>query len=301
VPRVSGTIPTYRRPELLPRAIASVLCQTFEDFELLIIDDASQDTTGQVVKSISDERIRYCRNEINKGGAASRNRGIREAQSSYIAFLDDDDEWLPEKLELQVALLDQSPPEVGGIYAGYERIMSITGESLGKTLPTKRGDLSYELLLSNPLAGPSALLLRKECFEVSGLFDEELPSYQDYDLWIRISKDFQFEYINRVLYRYYVHDKKIWTNPQALSNGLDIIVNKHCTKDLAVRKHFSLQFLSVGVMFCDAGNLEQGRKAYWTAIRLNPLEIRKYFNLFLSLWGEEIFKKNQRIETEIFA
>ena len=70
MPRVSGTIPTYRRPELLPRAIASVLCQTFEDFELLIIDDVSQDTAGQVVKSISDERIRYCRNEINKGGGS---------------------------------------------------------------------------------------------------------------------------------------------------------------------------------------------------------------------------------------
>ena len=301
MPRVSVIIPTYGRPELLPRAIASVLCQTFEDFELLIIDDASQDTTGQVVKSISDERIRYCRNEINKGGAASRNRGIREALSSYIAFLDDDDEWLPEKLELQVALLDQSPPEVGGIYTGYERIMSITGESLGKTLPTKRGDLSSELLLSNPLAGTSALLLRKECFEVSGLFDEELPSYQDYDLWIRISKAFEFDYVNKVLYRYYVHGNKIWTNPQALSKGLDIMVKKYCTTDFAVRKNFSSQFLLLGVMFCYGGNLEQGRKAYWTAIRLNPLEIRKYFNLFLSLWGEEIFKKNQRIETEIFA
>ena len=296
MPRVSGTIPTYRRPELLPRAIASVLCQTFEDFELLIIDDASQDTTGQVVKSISDERIRYCRNEINKGGAASRNRGIREAQSSYIAFLDDDDEWLPEKLELQVALLDQSPPEVGGIYTGYERIMSITGESLGKTLPTKRGDLSYELLLSNPLAGPSALLLRKECFEVSGLFDEELPSYQDYDLWIRISKAFEFDYVKEVLYRYYVHDNKIWTNPQALSKGLDIMANKHCTKDLGIRKNFSSQFLLVGVMFCYQGNLERGRKAFLTAIRLYPFEIRNYFNLFLSLSGVRSFIKLKELK-----
>ncbi|MEO8325327.1 MAG: glycosyltransferase family 2 protein, partial [Nitrospirota bacterium] len=171
MPRVSVIIPTYRRPDFLRRAIGSVLTQTFEDFELLIVDDASPDNTGQVVKGIADERIRYCRNEINKGGAASRNRGIKEAQSPYIAFLDDDDEWLPQKLALQVELLDQSPPKVGGIYTGYERILRNTGESLGITLPTKRGDLSYELLLSNPLAGTSGLLLRKECFEKAGLFD----------------------------------------------------------------------------------------------------------------------------------
>ena len=84
--------------------------------------------------------------------------------SSYIAFLDDDDEWLPEKLELQVALLDCSPSKVGGIYTGYQRIQSATGENLGVTLPTKRGDLSYELLLSNPLAGTSGLLLREGVF-----------------------------------------------------------------------------------------------------------------------------------------
>ena len=298
MPKVSVIIPTYRRPEFLPRAIASVLCQTFEDFELLIIDDASQDTTGQVVKSISDERIRYCCNEINKGGAGSRNRGIREAQSSYIAFLDDDDEWLPEKLELQVALLDQSPPEVGGIYSGYEKIMSTTGESLGKTLPTKRGDLSYELLLSNPLAGTSALLLRKECFEVSGLFDEELPSYQDYDLWIRISKAFEFDFVNKILYRYHVHDKKIWTNPQALSKGLDIMVKKHCTKDLPVRKNFGAQFLELGVLFCYQGNIEKGRTAYWRAIRLYPFEIRNYFNLGLSLMGAKNFNKIKALKTK---
>ena len=89
----------------------------------------------------------------------------------------------------------------------------------------------------------------------------------------------------------YVHDRKIWTNPQALSDGLDIIVNKHCTKDLAVRKHFSSQFLTVGVMFCYAGNLEQGSKAYWKAIKLYPFEIRNYFNLFLFLMGAETFSK----------
>lgn len=291
MPRVSIIIPTYRRPDLLPRAIASALCQTFEDFELCIVDDASQDSTEEVVRKFSDKRIRYCRNAINQGGAASRNRGIREARSSYIAFLDDDDVWMPEKLELQVALLHQSPQKVGGIYSGHERIMSATGESLRSILPTKRGDLSYELLIWNPLGGTTGLLLKKECFEKCGFFDEGLPSYQDYDLWIRISKAFEFDYINQILFHYHVHNNKIWTNPQALNKGLNIMVNKHCTKDLAVRKNFSAQFLLVGVMFCYQGNLGEGRKALWRANRLYPFEMRNYFNFFLSFLGAKNFNK----------
>ncbi len=299
MPKVTVIIPTYRRPKFLHRAIASVLSQTFEDFELLIIDDNSEDITAEVVKKNSDARIRYYCNTNNKGGAASRNRGIREAQAAYIAFLDDDDEWLPEILQLQVSLLDQRSPDVGGVYTGYEKIKESTGESLGVTLPTKKGDLSYELLLSNPLAGTSGLLFRKHCFDVVGVFDEALSSFQDYDLWIRISKYFQFEYINQVLYRYYVHDKKIWTNPQALSDGLDIITNKHCTEALAVRKHFSSQFLTVGVMFCYSGNLKKGRKAYWKAIKLYPFEIRNYFNLVLSLMGKDNFNKIKTLKQKL--
>ena len=125
----------------------------------------------------------------------------------------------------------------------------------------------------------------KECFEEIGLFDERLPSYQDYDLWVRISKNFCFDYVNKALYRYYVHEKKIWTNPQALSQGLDMMIKKHCTKDWAVKKHFASQFLLLGVMFCYTGDLEKGRKAYWAAMRLYPFEMRHYFNFFLSFLG----------------
>ena len=298
MPKVSVIIPTCNRAAYLRTAITSVLSQTFTDLGIVIVDDASQDNTSRVVKEFKAKPIQYIRHDKNFGGSVARNTGIANSQSEYIAFLDDDDEWLPEKLELQVALLDQSSPKVGAIYAGYEKIMSATGESLGITLPTKRGDLSYELLLSNPLAGTSALLLRRACFEAVGLFDERLSSYQDYDLWIRISKNFHFDYVNKVLYRYYVHGNKIWTNPQALSDGLDVIVNKHCTKDLAVRKNFSSQFLSVGVMFCYRGDHEKGRKAYWRAIRLYPFEVRNYFNLFLSLMGAKNFNKIKALKTK---
>lgn len=287
--QVSVIIPTHRRPEFLRRAIESVLGQTYEDFELLVVDDASSDHTTDVVKSFSDTRVQYWCNDTNRGGAATRNRGISLAQAAYLAFLDDDDEWLPQKLEMQVALLESCPEKVGGVYSGCERIASASGKSLGVMHPTKRGDLSYELLLSNPLAGTSGILLKKACFEKAGLFDERLPSYQDYDLWIRISKHFHFEYVDKVLYKYYVHDRKIWANPQVLNIGLDLMIDKHCTNDLAVRKNFSAQYLLLGVMYCHKGDMVRGRKACWKALKLYPFEIRNYYNLMLSFLGAENF------------
>ncbi len=289
--RVSVIIPTYNRAGFLSFAIGSVLGQTFQDFEIIIVDDASTDNTEEVVGRFCDQRIRYYCRDLKGNTSTGRNRGIREAQSSYIAFLDDDDEWLPEKLEKQIALLDQSPPSVGGIYTGYIRILRSNGESLGITLPTKKGDLSSTLLSSNVLAGASGLLLRKECLLDVGLFDEDLPSFQDYDLWIRISKKFTFDYVDEVLYRYHIHDNKIWNDPMVLSRGLDKMIHKHCTRDLAVRKNFSAQILLVGVMFCYQGHFEKGRKFYLKAIRLYPWEIRNYFNLFLSFLGAKNFKK----------
>ncbi|RLF83553.1 glycosyl transferase, partial [Thermococci archaeon] len=101
-PTVSVIIPTYNRANLLKRAIASVLNQTFTDFELIVVDDASPDNTPEVVRSINDGRIRYVRLKKNSGGPVARNTGIRKARGRFIALLDDDDEWLPNRLELQI-------------------------------------------------------------------------------------------------------------------------------------------------------------------------------------------------------
>ena len=98
MPDVSVIIPTYDRSEFLRTAIASVLAQTLQDFEIIVVDDASADDTQEVVGNLDDGRIRYIRHEINKGVAATRNTGVLNSKGKYIAFLDDDDKWFPEKL-----------------------------------------------------------------------------------------------------------------------------------------------------------------------------------------------------------
>src|SRR5215475_868787 len=116
MPKVSVIIPTHNRAEFLRSAITSVLNQTFQDFEIIIIDDASKDHTQEVIANFNDARIKVIYNQVSKGAAGARNIGIMNSSSEYTAFLDDDDEWLPEKLQIQNCFLDDSPSEVGGVY-----------------------------------------------------------------------------------------------------------------------------------------------------------------------------------------
>lgn len=109
MPEVSVIIPTHNRQRLVSRAVRSVLNQTYEDLECIVVDDASSDGTPQVIQTIEDERLVYLRHDRNRGASGARNTGIRAAKSSLIAFLDDDDEWLPEKLVKQVPLLKALP------------------------------------------------------------------------------------------------------------------------------------------------------------------------------------------------
>ncbi len=118
-PTVSVIIPTYNRAHLLGRAIESVLDQTYQDFEIIVVDDASADETEEVVKSFGDDRINHIRHQKNKGGSAARNTGIKAARGEFIAFLDSDDEWVPKKLEKEIDRLQTLSNEVGVVYSGF--------------------------------------------------------------------------------------------------------------------------------------------------------------------------------------
>src|SRR3954454_14751931 len=121
--KVSIVIPTRNRAELLSRAVRSVLRQTYPDWEVLIVDDASSDDTGDVVQHICDRRVRYWRHPVNEGVAADRNTAMAHSTGRYVAFLDDDDEWFPEKLANQIECFDGLSTAVGLIYSGLYMVM----------------------------------------------------------------------------------------------------------------------------------------------------------------------------------
>jgi len=285
MPKVSVIIPTHNRAEFLRSAITSVLNQTFQDFEIVIVDDASKDHTREVVANFNDTRIKVIHNQVSKGDAGARNVGIMNSKSEYIAFLDDDDEWLPEKLKIQTCLLDDSHLEVGGICTAYFTIEKRCGQILSTVNP-KMIDLSK----GNPIA-TSSILLRRECFEKCGLFDESMLTCSDYDMWIRISKNFSFKIIENALVKYYFNENGLTLNYEKQARGLEILLKKHDDFFKSDYKGYSKQYLELGVIYFYNGESKNGRKAFSKSIRVNPFEIRNYFNFILSLLGVKKFKK----------
>ncbi len=281
MPKVSVIIPTCNRADFLRTALESVQQQTFRDFETLVIDDASQDHTPEVVRSFTSMPVRYFRHETRKGGAAARNTGIVNAYGCYLAFLDDDDEWLPEKLHLQVDLLDHSPAEVGIVYTGYVIIERGSGREIARKVPLRRGRIASFLFEENSVGGTSSVMIRKECFATVGLFDEQLPSFQDYDLWIRLAQEFQFDYVQGPLLKYYVHERKIWTDLEALDIGMEILLKKyHYPRGL--KKTCSYYYRFLGNQYRQRGDLTKARRAYAKAVKLYPVNIKHGVRLVLS-------------------
>jgi len=198
-PTVSVVIPAYNRAHSIGQAIQTVLNQTYQDLEIIVVDDGSSDNTEGVVRGLKDIRIRYIRHEKNKGATAARNTGIKAAKGEYIAFQDSDDEWLPQKLEKQMKVFEKVPPKVGVVYTGFLRIVNGKKEYIPYSwVVQKEGDIHKELLKGSFITTPS-LVVRKKCFEKAGMFDERLPRLQDWELVLRLSKYYDFKFIEEPL------------------------------------------------------------------------------------------------------
>ncbi|MFB6301615.1 MAG: glycosyltransferase [Haloferacaceae archaeon] len=199
---VSVVLPTYERADLVGRAVDSVLAQTFEDFELVVVDDASRDDTPAVVRGYDDDRVTYVRHEVNRHVSAARNTGIAHAGGRYVAFLDDDDEWLPTKLEKQVALLEDSPDRVGLAYCWMDYVDG--DEVVEAYRPTLRGEIFERALAGQPIGGCSTLLVRSGIVDEVDGFDEDLPRGNDGDFIRRVCRKYHVDYVPEVLVRYRV-------------------------------------------------------------------------------------------------
>jgi glycosyltransferase involved in cell wall biosynthesis len=198
-PAVSVIIPTHNRGAILRRAIDSVLNQTYKDFELIIISDGCIDNTDEIIASYADLRISFLTHEKSRGASAARNTGIRASTGQYIAFLDDDDEWTPDKLEVQIHVIEQSPPEVGLVYAWMEYIEN--GKKRYIRAPKLRGDIFAEMLDKQAITNSSTLIIKREVLDVVHDFDEELPRGNDGDFIRRISKYYHVDYVPKILAR----------------------------------------------------------------------------------------------------
>jgi glycosyltransferase involved in cell wall biosynthesis len=211
VPTVSVIIPTCNRAEMLRRAITSVLAQTWKDFEVIVVSDGSTDHTEKAVEAFNDSRISFLKHETSRGASAARNTGMRLAKGKYIAFLDDDDEWTINKLEVQMPIIENSSPETGLVYAWMEYFHN--GKSLNVCAPTLRGNVFVEMLDRQAIGGCPTIIIKREVINKVGYFDEELPRGNDGDFIRRIAKHFEVDYVSEILCKVHIgHLDRIGVN-----------------------------------------------------------------------------------------
>ncbi|WP_436906601.1 glycosyltransferase [Halosimplex marinum] len=230
-PTVSVVLPTYDRCETIGRAVRSVLEQTVEDLELIVVDGGSTDGTERVVGEIDDDRLRFVR-EPDDGPSEARNRGIDLASGAYIAFQDSDDVWEPSKLEKQLDRFEAGGADVGVVYTAFRReLRDGTEQYVPRTDEVGRtsGDIHRQLLEMN-LVTASTALVRRECFRELGGFDETLPSMEDWELWIRLSEEYEFAFVDEPLVRMATLDDSLSRDVAKNATGLRRVLRKHRRK-----------------------------------------------------------------------
>lgn len=255
---------------MLQRAVGSVLQQTFTDFELIIVDDGSTDGAAREVCAL-DPRIRYVRNDVPKGESGARNAGIRVARGEFLAFLDDDDEWYPQKLERQIRVFDSARPEVGVVYTGVET-REVSGE-VRIERAVASGDV-YDKLFQPGAQFPVnniSMLVRRACFDDVGLFDEDAPYGVAWDIHVRLAKRWRFLPVEEPLVIIHRPTEGISTDASRVIAGHRYMAVKHAAelarrREWSNRSHFQLGFLEL-----KQGNVAQARKDLLTAIAAWPL------------------------------
>jgi len=289
-PNVSVILPTYNRAQLIGRAIQSVLGQTYSNFELIVIDDGSKDDTENVIEGINDRRIRYIRHESNRGANAARNTGIAAARGEYIAFQDSDDEWLPEKLEKQMEAFRLASRDIGVVYTGFWRIEGNQKIYIpSPKIKPREGNIHARLLYEN-FVTTQAVVIKKECFEKAGMFDENLPRLQDWELFIRVSKYYPFICIDEPLVASYFTPQSISADQRALASAHMYILEKHYG-DLANDKRLLAHHCcNTGSILCLSGDFGRGRALLRKALSIDPLNAKYLGALLTSLLGKDIYR-----------
>jgi glycosyltransferase involved in cell wall biosynthesis len=227
MPEVSVIIPTFGRSNVIFSTIASVLKQTYTDIEILIVNDGEYDREIRYIIDIfADDRIHYLKNQRTKGANGARNTGFNNAKGKFIAFLDDDDIWYPQKIEKQIKKFNDSSEDVGFVYTGFEIASSAESEFIKKKSPQKSGYVLKDIIYANFIGSPTPLI-KKNLFSATGIYDENLESAQDWDLWIRIADKTYFEYVDEILARYVVHGNQISVDFKKKIESMEYILRKY--------------------------------------------------------------------------
>jgi glycosyltransferase involved in cell wall biosynthesis len=301
-PLVTAVVTTFDRPSMAKRAVQSVLAQTYELVEVVVVEDGSRNGIDRWLEEMKLQRVRYFRHERNRGLAATRNTGIKNARGDYIAFLDDDDEWLPEKLARQVNQLRREGDSCGVVYCGA-LLLSEEGEVVGQNRPKLCGDIRSAIREKGLFTVPSSCVFRRAALDRVGGYDETLPSHIDHDIWLQLAREgYACSFVDECLVKVHQHHEQKMTDDA--SSRVEA-TRLFCTKwedyletwfgRWETRRYCS-QFKGrvmamLGWALFDKGKRRQGLKYFLMALRYDWKRRDYYEGLVASIIGTGLWER----------
>lgn len=281
--KISIVVPTYNSANTILRSLDSVFKQTYQNFEVIICDDNSTDEINKILDQIKDDRVKIIYLDNNQGSAVTRNTAMKIAQGEFIAFLDSDDEWYPNKLELQISLF--SDRSVGLVFGGAKIVKNNTKTSFYKPQKEWELDSFRKLFLGQISYITSTAIFRKECIDKVGLMEPELRRNQDFDFFLRILKHYNLKIIDKPLAVFNVNTKKTTFN--RLQNSISFYENERISffeenfTQKEINLFFARKYRDLCGAFLRAREYIKGYNSFKRSLMYSSTFILKSRNLFL--------------------
>lgn len=298
-PRVAVIIPCYNSQTTIAETLDSVFRQSFDDLCVIAVNDGSVDGTVGILKEFAQcfpEKM-FVITQPNCGQTVAKNVGINKSQSDFIAFLDSDDLWAPDKLEKQLALM-AARPGTGLCYTAARQI-DMQGAVVGHigVSASHRGRCVNELILRNNIVA-SSVLVRRKAIEGAGLFDEHLRACENWDLWIRIARDYAVEFIDEPLTSYRVHPNNMSKNFERMFQARMYVIDKHLPRSdddpgVGERRRHALfkAHLSFAKGYVDALRLNDAQRELIAALKIRPTDTECWVLFLKTLLGPALFRR----------
>lgn len=312
MPLVSVVIPSYNSAQYLPKTIASILAQDFDDFEIIIVDDKSTDNTKEVISGLVAENIHYYCLEKNHGGPSlARKIGIEKSRGVFIALCDSDDLFLPNRLRTAVTFLLKCP-ELGMVFTDEQKFDDRTGRVLGNfldgydifhALPKKEvgkncfvitPDNAFSCLFYENYIMPSGVTIRREIFKEIGTFDESLTNGDDRDMWFRVTRKYPIGFIDTIGFQYLVRASSISGRGPGLAKNRSRVLQKQQESGLPGKLHNRCQkmiaqnYFGIGYHFQIQGQMHQARGYYYQSLHTS-FNKAAFKGVIISLLGTKMY------------
>jgi len=299
-PRVSVVVPTYNRPDKLRRAVGTVIEQTYDPVELVVVDDHSETPASDALTDVdlsTLDAVTVVRHEENRGANAARNTGIREATGEFVAFLDDDDRWAAEKLARQVETFESGGERIGLVYTGA-RYVYPDGERV--ISGDVAGDVTRDILEGAAIAEFSAVMVRASVVERAGLPDERFPSWQDHEWFLRLSLHCEFAVVpDPLTVRHWDHEGRIGEDFERRRDvSFPLFVEKHrdLAREYGLERRFVASLLETLVISAaQNGHYGETRRLAFRTIRTDPTLLTAWLYLFACLGGSLTYQPARRV------